>query len=61
MTLPALLVQAGRLGIPEDAARGLFAVVNKNGDEWICQRKLPGDDTDINFLDNQAIGLDRRP
>jgi hypothetical protein len=58
MTLPDLLAQAQRLGIPEEAARGLFARVNKNGDPWICQRKLPGEDTDINFVDNQAVGLD---
>jgi len=58
MTLPALLAQAQRLGIPEEAARNLFATVNKNGDSWICQRKLPGEDTDINFVDNQAVGLE---
>lgn len=59
MTLPALLAQAERLGVPESAARNLFATVNKNDDSWICQRKLPGEDTDINFVDNQAVGLDR--
>ncbi len=60
MTLSDILDQAQRLGIPEAAARNLFSTVNKNSDSWICQRKLPGDDTDINFLDNQAVGLDRR-
>lgn len=59
MTLPALLSQAQRLGIPEERARALFASVNKNKDTWICQRKLPGDDTDINFVDNQAVGRAR--
>jgi hypothetical protein len=59
MTLSAILAQAERLGVPEESARGMFANVNKNGDAWICQRKLPGEATDINFIDNQAVGLDR--
>jgi hypothetical protein len=59
MTLEALLAQAERLGVPEDRARNLFNTVNKNQDAWICQTKLPGDATDINFVDNQAVGLDR--
>ncbi len=58
MTLPALLNQAQRLGIPEEQARALFELVNKNEDDWICQRKLPGEDTDVNFVDNQAVGRD---
>ena len=48
-----------KFGVPEEAARGLFASVNKNGDAWICQKKLPGEDTHRNFVDNQALGLDR--
>jgi hypothetical protein len=59
MTLEALLAQAERNGISEDQARNLFDSVNKNQDAWICQTKLPGDDTDINFIDNQAVGRDR--
>jgi hypothetical protein len=59
MTLEALLAQAERLGVPEDRARDLFDRVNKNQDAWICQTKLPGDATDINFIDNQAVGRDR--
>jgi hypothetical protein len=59
MTLEALLAQAERLGVPEDRARNLFATVNKNQDAWICQTKLPGDATDFNFIDNQAVGRDR--
>ena len=59
MTLEALLAQAERLGVPEDRARGLFDRVNKNQDAWICQKKLPGDATDFNFVDNQAVGRDR--
>ena len=59
MTLEALLAQAERLGVPEDRARNLCNFVNKNQDAWICQTKLPGDATDINFVDNQAVGLDR--
>jgi hypothetical protein len=59
MTREALLDQAKRLGIPEDRARTLFAKVNKNQDAWICQTKLPGDATSFNFIDNQAVGLDR--
>ncbi len=59
MTLSALLAQAERLGVPEEAARGLFAFVNKNDDAWICQLKLPGEDTNFNFVDNQAVGLDQ--
>ena len=59
ITLQALLSQGQRLGIPEERARGLYAFVNKNGDGWICQKKLPGDDTNFNFVDNQAIGRDR--
>ena len=59
MTLEALLAQAERLGVPEAQARNLFATVNKNKDAWICQTKLPGDAFSYNFIDNQAIGLDR--
>ena len=59
MTLEALLAQAERLGVPEAQARNLFATVNKNQDAWICQTKLPGDATDFNFIDNQAVGRDR--
>ena len=59
MTLEALLAQAERLGVPEDRARNLFNRVNKNQDAWICQTKLPGDATDFNFIDNQAVGRDR--
>ncbi len=59
MTLEALLAQAERNGISEDQARNLFDRVNKNQDAWICQTKLPGDATDINFIDNQAVGRDR--
>ena len=59
MTLEALLAQAERLGVPEDRARNLFNTVNKNQDAWICQTKLPGEATDINFIDNQVVGLDR--
>jgi hypothetical protein len=50
---------ANRLGVPEDQARNLFLRVNKNEDAWVCQRKLPGDATHFNFIDNQAVGLDR--
>ncbi|MCA1693857.1 MAG: cysteine hydrolase, partial [Actinobacteria bacterium] len=32
---------------------------NKNEDDWTCQRKLPGDDTNYNFVDNQAVSLGR--
>jgi hypothetical protein len=59
MTLQALLDLAKRLGVPEVQARTLFSSVNKNGGAWICQTKLPGDATDINFVDNQAVGRDR--
>ena len=59
MTLEALLAQAERLGVPENRARNLFNFVNKNEDAWICQKKLPGDATHFNFIDNQAVGLDR--
>jgi hypothetical protein len=59
MTLEALLAQAERLGVPEDRARGLFDRVNKNQDAWICQKKLPGEATNFNFVDNQAVGRDR--
>ena len=59
MTLEALLAQAERLGVPEDRARDLFDRVNKNQDAWICETKLPGEATDINFIDNQAVGRDR--
>ena len=59
MTLAALLAQAERLGVPEDRARNLFDRVNKNQDAWICQTKLPGDATNFNFIDNQAVGHDR--
>jgi hypothetical protein len=58
MTLAALLAQAERLGVPEDRARALFDRVNKNQDAWICQTKLPGDATNFNFIDNQAVGRD---
>jgi hypothetical protein len=59
MTLEAQLAQAERLGVPEAAARNLFEKVNKNEDAWVCQRKLPGDELSYNFIDNQAVGLDR--
>ena len=59
MTLEALLAQAEGLGVPEAQARNLFERVNKNEDAWICQKKLPGDATSFNFIDNQAVGLDR--
>jgi hypothetical protein len=59
MTLEALLAQAEGLGVPEAQARNLFERVNKNEDAWICQKKLPGDATHFNFIDNQAVGLDR--
>lgn len=59
MTVPDILAQAERLGISEERARAMFESVNKNEDEWICQKKLSGDDTSYNFLDNQAIGKDR--
>jgi hypothetical protein len=58
MTLEALLAQANRLGVPEAQARNLFATVNRNQDAWICQTKLPGDATNFNFIDNQAVGRD---
>jgi hypothetical protein len=56
MTLPALLAQAERVGVPEANARALFSRVNKNEDDWICQTKLPGDEASFNFTDNQAVG-----
>jgi hypothetical protein len=59
MTLEALLAQAERLKVPEVQARNLFSSVNKNQDAWICQTKLPGDPTSFNFIDNQAVGLDK--
>ena len=59
MTLADILAQAQRLGVPEERARALFARVNKNQDDWICQEKLPGEEDDFNFADNQAVGLDR--
>ena len=59
MTLPELIAQAAQLGLPAEAPHGLFARVNKNGDSWICQRKLPGDETSFNFIDNPAVGLGR--
>lgn len=59
MTLEMQIAQAQRLGIPESSARALFESVNKNEDDWICQTKLPGDETSYNFTDNQAVGRDR--
>ena len=59
MTLQALLDQADRLDVPEADALNLFIRVNKNQDLWICQTKLPGDALSRNFIDNQAVGLDR--
>ena len=59
MTLEAQLAQAERLGVPEALARNLFNRVNKNQDLWICQTKLPGGDLSYNFIDNQALGLDK--
>ena len=60
MTLPQLIAQAERNGVGEQRARALFARVNKNQDDWICQAGLPGDPaTSFNFIDNQAVGLDR--
>jgi hypothetical protein len=59
MTLEELLAQAERNEIPEERARNLFERVNKNQDTWICQTKLPGDATNFNFIDNQAVGLDK--
>lgn len=59
VTYAELLAQAQRLGVPEAAARGLYARVNKNADAWICQLKLPGAETHFSFIDNQAVGLER--
>ncbi len=59
MTLEAQLAQAARLGVPEAEARNMFNRVNKNQDAWICQMKLPGGDLSYNFIDNQALGLDK--
>ncbi len=63
MTLEDLLAQAERDGIPEEDARNRFDLINKNQDAWMCQSKLPGapspHGTDYNFIDNQAVGLDR--
>ncbi len=58
-TLQALLDLAERVGVPESHALTLFERVNKNEDSWICLMKLPGDVASYNFIDNQAIGLDR--
>jgi hypothetical protein len=60
MTLPAILAQAERNGIPEDRAREMFDSVNKNDDAWICQKKMPSPlSNHYNFVDNQAVGTDR--
>jgi uncharacterized membrane protein YdfJ with MMPL/SSD domain len=59
MTLEDLLAQAERDGFPEERVRYMFERLNKNQDDLICQTKLPGDVTDYNFIDNQALGLDK--
>lgn len=60
MTLADLIAQAEGNGIGEQKARAMFARVNKNQDDWICQENLPGDPaTSFNFIDNQALGRDR--
>ena len=60
MTLPEILAQAERNGIPEENARNMFEKVNKNEDAWICQKKMPSPLVNhYNFVDNQAVGTDR--
>ncbi len=63
MTLEALIAQGEREGRTEAEERALFERVNKNEDDWICQEPLPGNPksgvTYYNFLDNQALGLDK--
>ncbi|MEY2431066.1 MAG: hypothetical protein QOC92_791 [Acidimicrobiaceae bacterium] len=51
MTLDDILQQANRNGVPEQNARTMFAKVNKNGDEWICQKQLKGTNH-YDFIDN---------
>ena len=61
MTLPDILAQAQRNGIPESSARGMFAKVDGNQDGWICQKRMPSPLLNhYNFVDNQAVGLARR-
>ena len=58
ITLPELLAQAERNGIPQEREQATFHRVNKNGDEWICQKQLSGENH-YNFIDNQSIGRDQ--
>ncbi|MEA3055384.1 MAG: hypothetical protein QOD30_816 [Actinomycetota bacterium] len=58
MTHEAILAQAQRNGIPEERAEGMWVHVNKNGDDWICQKQLQGENH-YDFVDNQAVGRDQ--
>ena len=55
MTREMILEQANSNGVPEERATAMFDKVNKNGDSWICQEQLPGDNH-YNFIDNPATG-----
>ena len=57
MTLEQILAQAERNGIPEQNARAMFERVNNNGDDWICQKQLEGENH-YNFVDNQSANGD---
>ena len=60
LTLPQLLAQAERNGVPEENARNAFERVNKNEDDWICSKDQPSpQENHYNFKDNQAVGTDR--
>jgi hypothetical protein len=60
MTLEEILELAELVGVPEANARRMFDSVNKNEDAWICAKKMPSPDpTHYNFVDNQAVGLER--
>ena len=60
MTLEQVLVLADEVGVPEENARRMFESINKNDDAWICVKKMPSPDpTHYNFVDNQAVGLDK--
>ena len=57
VTLEELLERAQNRGVPEQAARDVFASVNKNADAWICEKHLPGRPVNhFNFVDTQAVG-----
>jgi hypothetical protein len=57
-TLSELIALGEANGVPQDRVEATFGRLNKNADAWVCVAVVP-QSTGFNFIDNQAVGLDR--